>query len=451
MGTAQGGSAFPGTVSFGTDNTAAFRSMVGLNTTQITTQPAQPYPMNTAAALGRPECLYLPAGNYLTQPLNQYMSAPTPGAYSSLGYGCWIGDLHNHSNLFIIPSTSSTINGDVLSFVNSNSNSSLADYANTQTFSDLRFLGGHVTINDANQGGSGVRDISIIGNRLSVGVQNGIVYYGKTTWAYDDNIIVNFMNGRGFFGGAANSSFYGGFNESVVQNVRLEEDGNVIVSAGNPIMLIPAFEVSAVGSSAPAEGANSDSISNIRIYQPLGPGMMIHNTSSVNAARLFRLNDILIEGGGASFTNLGGDLLMIGEPSGNFGVSLIQGRNIELLNPKLGYAALDIVGSTSSSTYGIDIEGSISGTTTGGNGRGVQIQSCSGCRVLMDGNSSVDYNLVIGTPMAGGVCSGAQIGQFGTAGVIYDGEWGTVTPPSSFTACVTSSSEVSIPQYGSFP
>ena len=61
-----------GMVAYGTDNTLAFRTALG--------SLASPGPaastMNAQSASGQPVCLYLPAGNYLTEPINGVTTPP---------------------------------------------------------------------------------------------------------------------------------------------------------------------------------------------------------------------------------------------------------------------------------------------------------------------------------------------------------------------------------------
>jgi hypothetical protein len=135
------------------------------------------------------------------------------------GYGCWLGDDHYTSRFYVVPN----IAGDVLSWSNSNANLSLPALGNTQTFQNSGAATGF------NQGGGSFRNLSIFGDRLSTGgSQNALGFYGSTTFFYMDNVVIDYMKGRAIWAGAPNTDTIpsGDFNESIIQNVRMEDDGN---------------------------------------------------------------------------------------------------------------------------------------------------------------------------------------------------------------------------------
>ena len=407
---------FPGSVSFGTDNTVALQKLLGTRSS-----PAAGT-MNAAAAIGQPECLYFPAGNYLTQPLNQYTTPPAPGANAAQGYGCWLGDEHYHSNIFVIPN----YQGDVFAWVDSYENGSLIQLGNTQTFQNFSNVSGTLT-GTANQGGSSFRNLTIIGDRLSSTPQNGLVFYGQTAFAYIDNIVVDYLLGRAFLGGAADdgSPATGNFDESVVQNVRFEDDGNGAA--------VPAFEINANGGSVPA--SNTVSLSNIRIYQPIGTGLWIHNSGGAHGPTSgFRLANVFIEGSQVSATSAGGDLFEPGDSppfSGGF-IGSIVGRSIQLINPVLNYAALHVIADGLTSTVnGIDIDGSITGSSNGP-GRGLQIETCAQCGFKFTHNDTADYQVVIGSNSTMAPASECTNSRIAYPGVTYDGDGAEPT----LTSCI---------------
>ena len=380
---------FKGTVSYGTDNTLAFQTAIG---------PVSGPPMGTmnyASAHGQPECFYLPAGNYLTRPTN---NSGNHNSYVMEGYGCWLGDEHFHSNIFVIPNSG----GGVFTWSDASQNGSIVDLTNTQTFSNLNALSMTNPEGTSNQGGSSFRNLTITGDRLSTANQNALVFYGKTTFANIDNVVISFMKGRGIWAGVADYvSSLGDFNESIIQNVRFEIDGNNT----------PTIEITSAGST---EASNTDTLSNIRIYEPLGTGLWIHNTSAtINNARDLRLSNIFIEGSLVSNTTLGGDLIEIGDPAlghpnAGTNVSEVLGRNIQLVNPILNYAAIHVAGDAGADTAGIDIEGSIVGALSNP-GRGLQVEACQQCSFKFAENSSYDYNLLIGRAAANTACSNSLL------------------------------------------
>ena len=440
---------YPGTVSFGTDNTSAFQAALGAR--GVTSGGS----MNSAAANGSPECLYLPAGNYLTEPLNQYAGGtfPTNGNNIAQGYGCWLGDEHYHSNVFVIPN----IQGDVFAWIDCNQNSSIVSLGNTQTINNFGTVVGAGT---ANQAGASFRNITILGDRLSTQQQNGLVFYGPTQFAYIDNIVVDYLPGHGFYGGALDAATGGGgeFTESIVQNARFEDDG------GNAPTSIPTFEITASGTS---EGSNTDSLTNIRIYQSIGPAFWLHSAGMSNT-RFFRMTNVFLEGSAVSSIVNGGDLMLLGDPAQAMlgsNVSDIVGRNIQLSNPVLNFAALRVTGAGGSSlaqkaaqAANIDIDGLINSAGANAPGRGLQVEVCTHCSFKFADNNTQDYNLVIGARVPPLPCTNSAIGSpaaTGEPGVTYDGELGylgTSIKPSQFiAACLDPAApSIGIPQIGTY-
>jgi hypothetical protein len=431
---------FSGTVSFGTDNTVPLQDAIG---TQVSPAAGS---MNSASAIAQPECLYLPTGNYLTQPLAGASGAAD--THIAKGYGCWLGDEHFHTNVFVIPSTTASASvADVFAWINSNANTSIPLLGNTQTFSDTQS-------GDPNQAGATFRNINVVGNRLSLQPQRALAFYGMTQFAYIDDVVVLYMNGGGIFGGGPNGAGTGTMAESVVQNARLEFDGSGTA--------LPAMEFTSSGT---AEGPNNLNLVNDRIFQPIGTGFWLNVGSSAGSGISdIRILNLMIEGSGVGLVTTGGDLLEIGLPntSGNPNVQGLLGRNVELVNPPVGFAALHIAGGTFTTGSGnvpnaqkIDLAGFI--TSTGNNpdlGRGVEVDSCQQCRIELGTNTSADYNLAVGPPTpsaTGGVTCSATIGS--PLGLIFDQSLGTITTPSSqITTCVTPGNEslISVPTYGTF-
>jgi hypothetical protein len=405
------GDTFRSTVSFGTDNQSAFD-------TALTA-------MNNRAAMASPTCIYVPAGAYLMKPMNP--NSMPGGPHVSMGYGCWFGDEHYHSNIFVIPNTG----GDVFAWINSSANNSLPDLANTQLFSDI--AGG-----DGNKGGSSFRNLTIIGNRLSRQPQNGLVFYGKTQFALIDNDVIDYLRGRAIWAGLANTDVKpnGDFNESIIQNSRFEHDGNTL-SAGDSNTA--AVEIMATG---PTEGSNNLNLTSLRVYQTLGTGLWIHNGpgmldpkgNALPSTRAIRITGLKVEGSRLSHVAKSGDLLLLGDPAGSayptpgVGVSDVLLRNTELANPVLGYDAFHVEGDAPTDTGNIDYQGSISG---GGDfGRGAQIETCGQCIIKLSTNNTADYNLVIGQVPAGlGPCANANLAN---PGLIYDEIGGEATA----TTCI---------------
>ena len=366
-------SSYKGTVSYGTDNTNHLQRALGqIGTTNTNT-------MNYASAHAFPTCIYIPAGNYLTDVLYQ----PGTNAYQAQGYGCWLGDEHLHSNIFVKPNLA----GDVFAWVDSNKNGAQVPQGNTQTFSDIS--SGHF-----NQAGSSFRNISVFGNRASTALQNAIMFYGATQFAFMDNCSVSYMRGRAFGAGYQDNLGVGGdFNESRVENCHFDNSGDTgtALVPGSPTLAatpVPAFEITATAATSGSntiDGSNILDLTNLRLFDAWGVAMWLHPTSDPHSSmRSMRLSDVKIEGSGMSQVSAGGDLLKIGngapDATTTTNVSDILGRNIELVNPPIGNAAVHIAATTGNigNTGNIDIEGDIVGSGADV-GRGLQIDGCASC------------------------------------------------------------------------
>ena len=314
--------------------------------------------------------------------------------------------------------------GDVFAWTDANANNSLPLLGNTQLFQNSATMASATSPpTGPNQAGSSFRNITIIGDRLSAAAVNGLAFYGNTQFAYIDNIVIDFLKGRALYAGLADGVGKGNMEESVIQNVRFENDGQPNV--GNPPNITPTMEITANSTSAHlSHGSNNLFLNNIRIFQSFGPGLWIHNGSSAisgNGSSIRMLN-LKIEGSQISQTTGGGDLLKIGDtagasyPSPGVGVSEVVGRNIVLDNPVLRYAALRVTGDMASDTQGYDIDGSIQGSS-GSPGRGLQVETCQQCAFKFALNNTYDYNVTVGTDPVGNACTGSLIGA---PGVIYD-------------------------------
>ncbi len=436
---------YTSTASWGTDNTIAFEHALA--------------DANAYASTANPRPIYIPAGNYLLQPLNTAGASGSAGTCSiggascmptcttvgtctnfcasgsgicqaniAVGYGAWFGDEHNHSNLFVIPSSnSSTPTADLFSWLNADDNGSQPQAGNTQTFSNP-------SAGNGNQAGSAVRNLTIIGDRAAQSNQNAMSFYGRTSSVFVDNVTVSYMLGHAFGAG------YIGIGtpaatliESRLLNSSFDHDGYGLSSA-------PVLDIG----SNKAVGENNLDLTNLAITYPYGPGISIHAENlSGGGPRQIRLTNIRIEGTGQSLlgTNLlpPPDLLLLTtQNTGASQLSDVTCRNLQLVNPVLGAAALHIT--TSSTPPGIasniDCEGSIISepATLSANaapslvdyGRGAMIEACKQCKITMAANTSQDVNLMVGTLTAGSSppsCAGVG-GQsaLGGTGLVYDGE-----------------------------
>jgi hypothetical protein len=410
------------TVSYGTDNTSAFQNALG-----DASGPASGT-MNYGAEYGAPTCIYIPSGNYLTNIIFN-TSTSAPNDYYAKGYGCWLGDEHYNTNIFVIPN----VQGDVFAWVNANKNGAQPPFANTQNFTNpSTFFGGNLA-------GSSLRNITIIGNRASTEPQNGIMYYGVTDFAYVENCVVSYMPGRGFGGGMLTSTMTTSyFNESRVNNCHFDNDGATTVS-GTTTTLTPSFEIYTAGAS---DASNDDDMNQIRIFDSWGPGMWIHRDSNSNGidTRFIHIDNSIFEGSGMSAELAYGDLLEFGDAT-NYGadwnVANVYCNNLTLINPVLRYAALHVgsVPSSAGSTGFVQCSANVTSTPSS-YGRGLQMESCGICEFKMANNNTVDYGLVVGTlNYSTNICGGSD-----GSTVVYDGNGAE----SALTSCLDTAAGVSI-------
>jgi hypothetical protein len=258
---------FTSAAAFGTDNTFFFEAALALANA------------DTNAYAPRP--IYVPGGNYLIRPLNTQGNAgyPTSGTYAGMcatlgagnsisltgsqcnktgacssggtcvanldtGYGAWIGDEHYQSNIFVVPETSSSgTPSDVFSWYDSNTSQSAGTLTNTQSFAGLH----------ANQAGSSLRNLAIIGDRETVTEENGASFYGPTEALFVDNVAISYMRGHAIGSGYEDSNMLGNLSESRIVNSAFDNNGD------GPS--VPTLDFDAYG----ANGPNNIDLANVSV------------------------------------------------------------------------------------------------------------------------------------------------------------------------------------------
>jgi hypothetical protein len=145
----------------------------------------------------------------------------------------------------------------------------------------------------------------------------------------------------------------------------------------------------------------------------------------------------------------GGDLLSLGYGSGSTAVAInrVLCRNLSLINPPTGHAALHLMGIPGNGPADVDCEGSIASaaaTFSGPSpmvldyGRGIQADSCTQCSFRMASNTTQDYNLSVSAYGAAGTSpcpsSSGTTASIGSPGLIYD----ALGAESVLTSCVDS-------------
>ncbi len=383
---------YSSTVSFGTDNAPAFRNAINL--------------MNQAAAAGSPKCIYVPAGNYLTSVVNTLGSSGTSMTMAQ-GYGCFLGDEHYHSNIFIIPNTA----GDLFAWNDSNNNGSSIPFGNTQTFSDLS--------QHPNKGGSAVRYMTILGDRASTAEQNALAFYGPTSDLLIDDLRISYVKGRAIAAGLADTSNTGNLANARISNVYLDVDGDFAQSTGAPVA---ALDIGATG----GPGSSGIDLLNLRFYDNFGTSLWLH-AGPTATSNTRRINILTAKGEESGFDSVAppppnsiGDMVLLGDPNaGSFDVSDILGRGLELVNQAPYYPFLHIAGAAApaapAARFDLQFFAEAAGAT--GFGSGLQVDSCQQCAFHAITNNANGSQLQVGT-LSGTVCVGANLLA---PGLTYDG------------------------------
>lgn len=322
-------------------------------------------------------------------------------------------------------------------------NKSQPALGNTQTFSDPA---------NKNQEGSAVRNLTIIGDRATQTQQHAMSFYNNASSVFIDNVTVSYMRGHAFGTGFPTQSGPGvdaNLIESRLLNAAFDHDGDG--NGTNPTA--PALDIgssSAINTHS-VEGSNNLDLTNLAITSPFGPGIAIHasNTGSKAGPRQIRLTNVHVEGTNLSLLSPSlatpPDLLLLDASGlGTQSINDISCRNLQLVNPVMGAAALHIANVVPPTTVNnIDCEGSIvsepsallGGTAIADYGRGAVVEGCQQCKITMAANSAQDYQLVAGifTPGAPPSCTGPGSQPALTApGLIYDG----AGAESNLTTCV---------------
>lgn len=357
------------TTSFGTDNTSAFQNAVSA--------------MNSASAMGTQLCLTFPAGNYLTGPLNT--AGANGGNTMAQGYGCFLGDEHYHSNIFLVPNTA----GDLFAWNDAGNNNASPPFGNTQTFASNTH---------PNRAGSAVRHLTIIGDRASTANQNALAFYGPTSSLRVDDVRITFIRGHALIAGLPDASNTGNLTDARLTNLALEHDGDFTPT--NQGAALATLDIGAVG----GPGSSGIDLLNLRFFRDFGPSLWLHTTADAqhpatsNTAHVNILTLKAEEGGLESVTPTGtvADMVLLGDAhAAGANVSDILGRNIELVNQVPAGPFLHIAGPAAAR---IDLEFLMEATNSTGLAPGLAVDACQQCSFHAIKNQANDTRLQIGTP-----------------------------------------------------
>lgn len=382
----------PSVASWGTDNTTPFKNGIAA--------------VNVNSAKHLPTCLYIPAGNYMSNVLNSTLT----------WFGCILGDEHNNSNLFIIPNTA----GDMLSVLDSGRRNS------------DQVLGGTITFSDATKymsAGCSIRNLAIFGDRRSTAIQNGVMVYGKTEFCTVDRLSGYHIRGRLF--GVGSDGVGGSFTESQMTNVTAWFTGDN--STSQPL---PAIDLTSIGN---VNGTNNVNLTNIRVYDNFGPHIVVRSCSDLNGAGHINIDGLHLEGSTETKLGATGDLLQLGDvncasetfPTNTGGtvsgsaigitrISSVHGTNLQFSNPPIGYAAVHIIADQRTHASDIMLDGAITGNDTVETsgvgtalGRCVQIDAGSNLTFRITTTGCADYDLqAVSFPNANSI----------SAPISYDGQ-----------------------------
>lgn len=234
-----------------------------------------------------------------------------------------------------------------------------------------------------------VRELHIIGNRNSLNNPNAIACFDHCDMLKVEDAQIDTLPGRAIYLGALLNDAAAYTRESHFTNVRMYYDG------------APGFAVFDMGSNNVGDTTNTDYLNGIDIYAPFWVGLWIHSPNG--APRGIVADYLRIEGLESTVkTQVGGDLLEIGDPTAAIAVHGVDLRHLVLVDPYQGWAALRV---TSSSSAAIPVnnyfDGQISGSANAG--RGLQIDFSSSSIFHFPSIGTIDYNVTVGASAGGAI------------------------------------------------
>ncbi len=338
-----------GTYVYGVDDTAAFAAAINKTIALF--------------AAGKQTYVFAPAGVY-------YINGSALPVFTGLPGGI-VGDGQTKTRFIVGASYA----GDLFSW----SQDYLASYH------PFNGPSGQITANPA---GPLARGFSVMGDRLAASQQNALTFYDMNDYARLDDITVEYLNGRCFSTGTLKNSIFSFMRESRIGAVRCFNDGSAAA---------PVFELDAAGG---GDSSNNVDLDNIDIYAPYGTGMVFRSNGSGIAG--IRGSRIRVEGLESDSANIAADLMQIGDGTMVGSISDISLKQVELVDPYLGYSALHILSPTAASQpYLIDIDGN---AMAGGLplGRGIQVDTGRNLFFHLSAINTIDTGVTVG-PAANGV------------------------------------------------
>ena len=347
----------------------------------------------TRMANGIMTCLYAPASIYMLKATR----LPTIA-----GPACIEGDGALHTIVKIDPAYS----GDVLSF------------SEAWPASALPFNGATPDLSKQ-KGGVILRAFSIMGNRSTKNAQNAIVFYDRDEFVQLQDIDVDYVKGRALAFGLMKNRPLAFIQESRITRVRFLNDG----APG-----VPVVEFTAAGP-AGTEGSGEINVDSMDIYANYGPGIVIRNAAKTHLA-VMRFSRLRIEGLENNPPKVNADLLVVGDPTETGVVDGLVFRQVELLDPYAGNAALRITAPTAAAMpHDIDFEGVIGGGAPAG--KGLVIEAGRAMHFRFNDIYTKDTEVTVGAPPL----VGSQISIDGAGG--REDSWTYKVDPSSAGALLS--------------
>ncbi len=296
---------------------------------------------NAKTAKGEPACVYVPAGTYL-------IGAPPPEFVRA---GCVVGDGSSQSTLRLAVGFA----GDL--------------FAWSEAW-------------EPTTPGPVVRGVRIEGVAGATHPQNALVFYDRNDQVFIDDVQVWGVHGRALYAGVCKHEPAAYMRESHLRSLRFFKDG----APG-----VPVVEFNSQGT-ADGDGTNEIAISQLDIFGPAGPGMVIRNNGG-SGVRDFTIEALRIEGWQSGTGQ--GDLLTIGDARMRGNVNNVRLTDVELIDPQAGYAALRLTAAPGAEApYQVTFGGLIGGGAP--RGEGLRIDAGRTSVFRFSGIHSFGTNVVVG-------------------------------------------------------